>query len=117
MLFDARITDTDPWVVVRVIGELDLAAVPTARSVLQTATSALEGSSGLAIDLREVDFCDSAGLGVLLGGVRRARSLGVPCIAVCGPGRLRDLLHLTGLDMVLPVRDELPTVDAGVDDG
>ena len=110
MLFDARITETRPWVVVRVVGELDLAAVPQARAVVQSATSSMAGSSGLVLDLREVAFCDSAGLGVLLGGVRRARAEGVPCVAVCGPGRVRDLLELTGLDLLLEVRDDLPAV-------
>lgn len=113
MLFDARITQTDPWVVVRIIGELDLAAVPSTRSVLQGAASSLPGSGGLVLDLRQVDFCDSAGLGVLLGGVRRARNVGLPCVAVCGDGRLRDLLALTGLDLVMDVVDAPPE---GVED-
>ena len=117
MLFDARITETHPWVVVRIVGELDLEAVPQARAVLQGATSSLAGSAGLVLDLRDVDFCDSAGLGVLLGGVRRARADGVPCVAVCGPGRVRDLLTLTGLDLLLDLREELPAASGNGADG
>ena len=51
------------------LGELDLAAVPGFRSATQEALR--DGWTDLGIDLANVSFIDSAGLGVLIGLRRR----------------------------------------------
>jgi len=51
------------------MGELDLSAVPSLRSA--TSEALRDGWTDLIIDLEEVAFVDSAGLGVLIGLRRR----------------------------------------------
>jgi anti-sigma B factor antagonist len=93
--------------VIKVEGELDLLTVAGLRSELDREVR--QGEGDLVVDLRRVDFIDSAGLHLLLNAQRRltrgGRSLGV----VCSPGPVRralELAKLTGtLGVVGSVRD------------
>ena len=62
-----------------------------------------ESSLNLIQQLPEsgVDFVDSTGLGVLIGGLKRTRSHGgdLRCIGLTEP--LKEMFKLTGLDAVL----------------
>lgn len=56
------------WIVT-LLGELDLAAVPSFRSA--TTEALRDGWTHMVIDLEHVSFIDSAGIGVLIGLRRR----------------------------------------------
>lgn len=60
------------WTVLRVIGELDLATSPTLRHHVHQAVA--HGRRRLVLDLSEVRFCDSSGVGVLIAARRLMRS-------------------------------------------
>ncbi|UED85775.1 STAS domain-containing protein [Streptomyces profundus] len=60
------------WTVLRVVGELDLATSPTVRQRVHDAVA--DGHRRLVLDLSEVLFCDSSGVGVLVGARRLMRS-------------------------------------------
>ena len=62
----------------------------------------------VAIDLPPTEFCDSTGLGVLIGARRRLSDSGGSIVVVCANPRIRKLLDLTGLDKVLDVREAVP---------
>ena len=64
-----------------------------------------EGHVHIIIDLTEVDFIDSTGLGVLIGGLKRTRSHGgdLQCIGLSES--LKEMFKLTGLDVVLTEKD------------
>ena len=66
----------------------------------------------LLIDLSAVPFMDSAGLGALIGGIRRAREAGGDVAVACSRPTLTRLLHTTGFDRIVPVTE---TVDAAAD--
>ncbi|MFE7513546.1 STAS domain-containing protein [Streptomyces sp. NPDC057540] len=70
-----------PWTVFRVQGELDLVTSPRIRRRVHDAVAG--GRHDLMIDLTDVRFCDSSGVGVLIASRRLLRS--------CG-GRLRLIL-------------------------
>jgi anti-anti-sigma factor len=55
-------------------GSLDLATAPTVRAALSEATET--SSHDLIIDLTQLEFLDSTGLGVLIGAHRRAAERG-----------------------------------------
>jgi anti-sigma B factor antagonist len=83
-------------------GELDLAARPT----LDEATSAaLEPGpvETVVVDFSQVTFADSTTVTWLLRTDRRARGGGGRLVVVAGPGAVRDLLRLTGVDERLTV--------------
>jgi anti-sigma B factor antagonist len=85
-------------------GELDAYTVGTFRESLAELTDAQH----LLIDLSEVPFMDSAGLGALIGGIRRTREAGGDVAVACGRPTLTRLLHTTGFDRIVAVTE---TVD------
>jgi len=60
------------WTVLQVSGELDLVTSPVLRQRVHDAVA--EGRHSLVLDLSEVYFCDSSGVGVLIASRRLIRS-------------------------------------------
>lgn len=85
----------------RLKGSLDLATSPTVRAALLEAAN--EGKHEIVVDLSNVEFIDSTGLGALIGGHRRAleNSGGVSLVVTEGP--ISRLLNITGLIRVFKV--------------
>ena len=93
------------WQVVTVAGEVDVATAPRLHDRLVDLASA--GHRHLAVDLDGVTMLDWMGLGALLGVLARVRSLGGELVFVAPSSATRELLALTDLDKVLPIRDRL----------
>jgi anti-sigma B factor antagonist len=92
-------------------GEIDLASTPRLREALSDHLAA--GRTHLLINLCEVTFMDSTGLGVLVGAGKKATGLGGSLRIVCDNPRLLRLLAITGISRSLPV---LSTVDEALVD-
>jgi anti-sigma B factor antagonist len=112
MLFDARTVDHDGWSVIRVLGEVDLASMPTLRQAVDRAlgVGAIGHPGPVAVDLADVDLLDPVCVGVLVAARLRADRAGSPFTVVCPEGRVRDLLAESGVDRivrVVPSLDEL----------
>ncbi|MFF8505470.1 STAS domain-containing protein [Streptomyces anulatus] len=75
------------WTVLRMSGELDLVTSPVVRQSVHDAVA--EGQHDVVLDLSEVFFCDSSGVGVLIASRRLMKS--------CG-GRLRLILPARGAE-------------------
>jgi anti-anti-sigma factor len=60
------------WAVLQVTGELDLVTSPVLRQRLHDVIA--EGRHSIVLDLSDVLFCDSSGVGVLVGARRLIRS-------------------------------------------
>jgi anti-anti-sigma factor len=73
--------ERDGWVVVTISGELDLLSSSAVRQKVHDVVA--DGGRDLVLDLAGVRFCDSSGVGVLIGARRLMRS--------CA-GRLRIVL-------------------------
>ena len=93
----------DNWVILQINGEIDMATGPELRQRIVQYVQ--EGHVHIVIDLTEVDFIDSTGLGVLIGGLKRTRSHGgdLQCIGLSES--LKEMFKLTGLDAVLTEKD------------
>ncbi|MCC5949221.1 MAG: STAS domain-containing protein [Nitriliruptoraceae bacterium] len=90
------------WQVLVVRGPLDVATAPAFRQTLQEAQYG--GGHRVAVDLTTCEFLDSFGLGVLLGGSKRARTHdGGFAVIAPADGRIRHVLEVTGLDGLLTV--------------
>jgi stage II sporulation protein AA (anti-sigma F factor antagonist) len=88
--------------VVRPHGEIDVQTVPALRHALD---AAVEGSRGdLVLDLGEVTFLDSSGLGVVLGRFRRMPD-GRRLILRRPRGHVRSLLDLAGVPALMAIED------------
>jgi anti-sigma B factor antagonist len=93
--------DRDGWTVVRASGDLDLTTAPRLREqVVKVVTS---GQPNVVLDLEEVDFVDSTGLGVIVGLLKRTRSQGGDLRLVSTRRSLQKVLELTSLHQALPL--------------
>jgi anti-sigma B factor antagonist len=81
-------------------GDLDLATAPELRECL---VEVIDESARIVVDLEAVDFLDSAGLGILVGGLKRARSRGGELELVSSSREVLKPLELTGLDRVFTI--------------
>ena len=90
-------------------GDLDLATAPRLRQDLVEASAS--GSSLVVLDLRRVDFLDSVGLSVIVGGHKRLRHEGRMLALAAPQAIVRRVLGVTRLDALIPTYD---TVDEAV---
>ena len=104
-MLEIEVESTDAYTLCRPVGELDAYTVNEFREALGGVTHAQR----LLIDLSSVPFMDSAGLGALIGGIRRAREAGGDVAVACSRPTLTRLLHTTGFDRIVPVTE---TVEA-----
>jgi anti-sigma B factor antagonist len=81
-------------------GDLDLSTAPELRECL---VKLIDDGARIVIDLEAVDFLDSAGLGILVGGLKRARSHGGELELVCTGQDVLKPLEITGLDRVFTI--------------
>src|SRR6516162_10119901 len=95
------------YTICRPVGELDAFTVSQFRQTL----AELASSPQLLIDMSGVPFVDSAGLGALIGGIRRARELGGDVAVACDRPTLVRLLRTTGFDRIVTVAE---TVDEAI---
>lgn len=93
--------DTGAYTLCRPVGELDAYTVGQFREVLAD----IAVLPRVLIDLSEVPFMDSAGLGALIGGIRRAREADGEVTVACSRPTLTRLLHTTGFDRIVPVTE------------
>ena len=90
--------DADP-AVVRVAGELDSFSA----SELRAGIGDVLGRPATILDIRDVPFVDSAGLGAIVGGIRRLREAGASVALCCTRSSVLRLLQTTGLDRIVPI--------------
>ena len=112
-MLEINVDDTGEYTVCRPVGELDAFTVGQFREVL----TELGGSQRLLIDLSGVPFLDSAGLGALIGGVRRAREAGGDVAVYGARPAVARLLHTTGFDRVASVSESEQDAAAALSDG
>lgn len=108
LTLDTHVTDGVPVVTVR--GEVDFGTAPRLRELL--VSTAMEGNHQVVVDLGAVEFLDSTGLGVLVGALKRYRTLGGDLHLVISTSRIRSVFELTGLTNAFSIND---TVGAAVE--
>jgi anti-sigma B factor antagonist len=107
-VLEIHVEDTGAYTLCRPVGELDAYTVGQFREALADIATIPR----VLIDLSEVPFMDSAGLGALIGGIRRAREADGEVTVACSRPTLTRLLHTTGFDRIVPVTE---TLEAAVD--
>lgn len=100
-----------PQWVVGLRGELDLRTAADLRELLLDLTST--GHHHILLDLSDLAFIDSAGLGVLIGGLRRARDHGGDLELAAPSPAVRLVLDVGGLSGVFQVRAAPPDRGGG----
>jgi anti-sigma B factor antagonist len=92
--------------IVHVAGEIDVYTAPLLREVLDKQIAA--GRTDLVVDLEQVSFMDSTGLGVLVGRLKLVRGQSGSLRIVSGQERILKVFKITGLDKVFHIH---PTVE------
>jgi len=88
------------WAVLEVQGEVDLYTSSQLREAIVRLTE--EEENRIVVDLYNVSFMDSSGLGVLVAGLKRARERGGELALVFGEGSVQKVFGITGLDKIFP---------------
>ncbi|MBG0854460.1 STAS domain-containing protein [Streptomyces spinoverrucosus] len=101
------------WAVLQVSGELDLVTSPVLRQRVHDAVA--EGRHSLVLDLSEVWFCDSSGVGVLIAARRLLRScqgrlrLILPAQGAADGSHVNRVLGALGVRRLFDVHPDLPS--------
>jgi anti-sigma B factor antagonist len=104
MVHDAQfdITESEKQMpILRVRGEIDVASAPAFHASLSDLLD--RDADACVVDLSDVSFIDSIGLGALVGAETRARGSAKSLRLVVSQPQIIKLLELTGLDKVFTV--------------
>ena len=101
--------EADGKTIVSVGGEIDVYTAPKLRDQITDLVG--EGSYHLVIDMEAVEFLDSTGLGVLVGGLKKVRAHQGSLSLVCTQDRLLKIFRITGLAKVFVIHS---SVDAAL---
>ena len=94
--------------VITVSGEVDLASSPQLDVAIISVLDS--GANAVAIDLSEVTFMDSSGLGVIVRGLKRCREADIDLDLVITNERVLKVFGITGLDQVIPIHDSISDI-------
>ena len=103
--------DVRGFSVIEVRGEIDVYTAPQLRNGLVDLVN--KGRSQLVVDVDAVEFLDSTGLGVLVGGLKRARAIGGGLSVVCTQPRLLKVFAITGLSKVFAIHESVDAATSG----
>ncbi len=95
-------TDTSTTVL-RPTGRINMVAAPALKILIEETVAS--GRTRIVVDLGEVSFIDSSGLGALISGLKTARQAGGDLRLAAVPEQVLTVLRLTNLDRVLPAHD------------
>ena len=101
------------FTVIEVGGEIDVYTAPKLRERLVGLVES--GSYQLIVDMESVEFLDSTGLGVLVGGLKRVRAHEGGIDLVCTQSRILRIFRITGLNRVFNIYDTVPEALAAHD--
>lgn len=102
--FSVSLHDEGQWVVVSVMGEIDLATSPALREALDDAVSR---GPNVVVDLTGTTFLDSTGLSDLVRGREEATDKGRQFHLVVTNPRVHRVLEITGLSEVFLIHESL----------
>ena len=94
--------------VITVSGEVDLATSPDLDTAIIAAIESKAGS--VVVDLTDVSFMDSSGLGAIVRGLKRCREADKDLDLVITNERVLKVFGITGLDQVIPIHDSIEDI-------
>ena len=98
--------------VVDVGGEIDIYTAPRLRELLIDLIS--KDNYQLVVNMDKVEFVDSTGLGVLVGGLKRVRAHDGSLDLVCTRERILRIFRITGLTKVFDIHQAVDQAIAAI---
>jgi anti-sigma B factor antagonist len=111
MDLDLNVRKEGDHAILEVAGEIDVYTAPKLREKLIELVS--DGSHNIIVDLEKVDFLDSTGLGVLVGGLKRVRNHDGSLQLVCTQEKILKIFRITGLTKVFPIHGSIADAQSG----
>ena len=99
--------------IIAVGGEIDVYTAPRLRDKITELVA--DGVYSLIIDMEGVEFLDSTGLGVLVGGLKRVRAHEGSLRLVCTQERILKIFRITGLTKVFPIHTSVEEAVSATD--
>jgi len=88
--------------VAKLSGELDLSSATVFKERVDQELRAT-GAPNLVLNLRDLDFVDSTGLGAILGRMRQVTAGGGKLVLAAVPPKVLSMLEMAGLASLLPM--------------
>ncbi|MFN3647959.1 MAG: STAS domain-containing protein [Armatimonadota bacterium] len=97
--------------VIGLSGEVDVYTSPRVKQEIVNLLN--EGTVKMVVDLTGVEYLDSTGLGVLIGGLKRARERDGDLKLICDNVRILRIFEITGLTKIFDIyRSESEAVES-----
>jgi len=90
--------EADGTATISLSGEVDVYTSPRVKQEIVDLLN--QGVSRLVVDVSQVDYLDSTGLGVLIGGLKRAREHDGDLRLICDNPRILRIFEITGLTKI-----------------
>jgi anti-sigma B factor antagonist len=103
--FTVAASERDGRTIIAAAGELDVHTAPALQAELNPRSQ--QPGAALVVDLTDVGFIDSTGLGVLVTTLKHVREAGGTLDVVVTSRRVLKVFALTGLDVVIPLHSTL----------
>ena len=107
MMQIATTPESDRYLIT-VSGEVDLATSPELDVAIIAAIDS--GATSVVIDLTDVSFMDSSGLGVIVRALKRCREAENDLDLVITNERVLKVFGITGLDQVIPIHASIQDI-------
>jgi anti-sigma B factor antagonist len=95
--------EVDGATIIAVGGEIDVYTAPKLRDKITELVA--DGVYDIIVDMEAVEFLDSTGLGVLVGGLKKVRAHDGSLELICTQDRLLKIFRITGLAKVFVIHD------------
>jgi anti-sigma B factor antagonist len=95
--------EVDGATIIAVGGEIDVYTAPKLRDKITELVAG--GVYDIIVDMEAVEFLDSTGLGVLVGGLKKVRAHDGSLELICTQDRLLKIFRITGLAKVFVIHD------------
>jgi anti-sigma B factor antagonist len=108
MIMQIATTPGSDRYLITVSGEVDLATSPQLDTAVIAAIDS--GATSVVIDLTDVSFMDSSGLGVIVRALKRCREAENDLDLVITNERVLKVFGITGLDQVIPIHASIQDI-------
>jgi anti-sigma B factor antagonist len=108
MMMQIATTPGSDRYLITVSGEVDLATSPELDVAIIAAIDS--GTLSVVIDLTDVSFMDSSGLGVIVRALKRCREAENDLDLVITNERVLKVFGITGLDQVIPIHASIQDI-------
>jgi anti-sigma B factor antagonist len=106
LTIEARL-ESGETAVISPVGEVDIANTQEVRDAALKLMS--QGARHVVVDLSRTEYLDSAGLGMLVGLLKRVRERGGAMAVAGAKGRVKYVFDITHLDLVLALCEDVAT--------